>query len=429
MKLDSIRNKTYEVPLNVPSTTIHKYVEVIEKGYAKYLEAIDLCGKFIMYKQFYKLVGLFEPNLNKDESRERIGRFIIRKLEKLGFIFSSNINKNKFLYLKKPGLSFSAGDYKNSSRVTLSDDLKNDRFQISIMKVEYLLEHGEIIHNTTMFNQLMNITNHIYNTIVKTGNNYGYSCESIERVMEFEGYQEIFDFLEKNSEFEFRLGIIRSLWKDLGSLYRKLLLQKQTITHKPEYYKLFVKKDGEVMLHYIPSIIIFDASHDKKYYKDRAAKLFHAFYGIDRNNLRDVQKAYLFDKTMGYQGEHHIGYKLILIGTDEEVLNQKKAIIDEDINVSSTSPLMDYTIIVPLPIGNYILHASRKGSEYQIKQDEMIDNLILKQITRISESSKPKKKAKDITNQPKEAEVNNTSTIVETNTTGAQRILGMVSGD
>lgn len=428
MKLDSIRNKVYEIPVNIPPTTSHKYMEVIEKGYAKYLETIDLCGKFIMYKQFYKLVGLFEPNLSTDESRERTGRFIIRKLEALGFIASSNINKNKFLYLKKPGFSFAAGDYKNHSRINLSSDLKNDRFQISIMKVEYLLEHGEVIHSSTMFSQLMNITNHIYNTIVKTGNNYGYSAEGIERILELEDYQEIIDFIEESSEYECRLGIVRSLWKDLGALYRKLLLQRQTVTHKPEYYKLFVKKDGEVILHYIPNILIFDVAHDKRYYKDKAAKLFHAFYGIERNNLRDVQKVYMADENMGYIGEHHIGYKLILIGADEEVLSQKKSVIDEDINVSSTSPLMGYTSIVPLLIGNYMLHASRKGSEYQVKQDQMIDNLILKQITRINANSKPRKKAKD-SYEPKEVAKANTSTIVEANLTAAQRILGMVNGD
>lgn len=394
MNLDNIRNKIYEVPLNIPSTTAHKYIEVIEKGYAKYLEIIDLCGKFIMYQQFYKLVSILEPSLTTDESRERTARRYIKKLKELGFIDNGNINKNKFLYLKKPGFAFTACDYINSSRINLSNDLKNDRFRISLLKVEYLLQYGEIIHNSTMFRQLMSITKHVYKVIIKTGNNYEYSVESIERIMELENYKEISDFLKQNSEHKCRLGIIRSLWMDLGSFYRKMVLQKQTVTRTPEYYKLFIKNDGEVILHYIANIIIFDVSHDKKFYKDKSEKLFHAFYSIENNSLRDIQQTYISCGSMGYQGENHIGYRLTLIGSDEEVLNEKKYVIDEDINSSSTSPLMNYTIIVPLPIGNYMLHASRKGTKYQNKQDRMIENLILKQIIRLNKKKELKTKVK-----------------------------------
>jgi hypothetical protein len=431
MNLEQIKNKRYEIPLNIPQSTSHKYSEVIEKQYAKYLDAINQCGKFIMFRQFFKLTEAFSPTENTEVDKERNGLRIIKRIADLGFIDTASINKNKYIYLKKAAFALSEGDYKNSTRISLASDLKNDRFQIAILKSEYLLQYGEIIHSSTMFTQLKTITTHIFNTIRKTGNSFGYALENIEELLELDDYIKIKEYLDQYPEFQFKFGIIRGLWSEIGSLYKKMLLQKQTVTDKPILFKLFVKKDGEIILHYIANIVIFDVSHDGRFYKDKAEKLFHAFYSVEGNNLRDIQKTYLKDKNMGYQGEHHLGYKLTLIGADEEVLMKKKEVVDEGIDSSVNSPLMDYTEIVPLPIGQYLLHASRKNNEYADKQDDMINNLILKQLNRIN---KPSKKTsvevdkKDIIS--KVASSSNLEVTKQvTKVSAGQKVLDFVQGD
>ena len=96
--------------------------------------------------------------------------------------------------------------------------------------------------------------------------------------------------IDENPEYSNKLGIVRGLWVNLGTFYKKLLLQKQTVTDKPAFFRLYIKTNGEITVHYIPNIVIFDVSRDKKFYKEKVAKLFHAFYGIEGNNLKEIQK-------------------------------------------------------------------------------------------------------------------------------------------
>lgn len=432
MIIDHIRNKIYTIPKNIPPTTSHLYREVIEMGYAKYLEIIDKCGKFIMYQQFNKLVEVLDNLQITEKCLENKTRAIIKKLTKLGFIETNSINRNKFLYLKKPAFAFSDGDYINSSRVNIARDMKNDRFQIAILKVDYMLEYGEIIHSSTMLNQLKYITNHIYQNVRKTGNQYSYDVDIIEQILELDDFAKIKKLIDENPEYSNKLGIVRGLWANLGTFYKKLLLQKQTVTDKPAFFRLYIKTNGEITVHYIPNIVIFDVSRDKKFYKEKVDKLFHAFYGIEGNNLTEIQKIYMKDRTsMGFQGESHIGYKITLIGSDKEILKEKKTVIDENINSSSNSPLMDKTDIVALPIGMYLYHASRKGKEHYHKQDEMISNIILKQLIKYSDSS---------TRELVPEELNTKANLIKTVTpltivnelkmvSVGQKILDLVNGD
>jgi hypothetical protein len=432
LNIEDFINKEYVITKNIPPSNSHKYVEVIERGYAKLLEAIDRCGKFIMYHQFYNLIKVMEKTNITEDALQRKSRCIIKRLSVLGFVDSSSINNNKFLYLKKSAFAFAEGDYINSSRVTLSSDMKNDRFQIAILKVEYMLEHGEIIHSSGMINQLKYITNHIYQTVRKTGNQFGYDVEVIEQILELDDFGKIKELIDENPEFNNRIGIIRGIWMNLGTFYKKLLLQKQTVTEKPTFFKLFIKPNGEITVHYIPNIVIFDVSRDKKFYKEKAAKLFHAFYAIEGNDLKEIQKCYMKDRTsMGYQGESHIGYKITLIGSDKEILEEKKAVIDENINSSINSPLMDNADIVALPISQYLYHASRKGKEYYQKQDIMISNIILKQLIKYTDSAKKDKDKEEVsTKKVSISEVTPINTIKETKEVSiGQKILDMVNGD
>jgi hypothetical protein len=425
-------NKEYTLPKNIPASTTHKYVEIIEKGYAKLLESIDRCGKFIMYKQFYNLIKIMDKSDITEDTIQKKARLIIKRLTELGFIETSKINKNKFLYLKKSSFAFAEGDYINNSRVNPASDMKNDRFQIAILKVEYMLKHGEIIHSSTMLNQLKYITNHIYQTIMKTGNQYLYDVDVIEQILELDDFGKIKELIEEKSEYNNKIGIIRGLWLNLGTFYKRLLLQKQTVTEKPTFFKLYLKKNGEIIVHYIPNIVIFDVSRDKKFYTEKSAKLFHAFYGIEGNDLNEIQKNYMEDRSsMGFQGKSHIGYKLTLIGSDKEILEEKKAVLDENINSSINSPLMDKAYVVDLSIGKYLYHASRKGNEYYTKQDQLISNIILKQLIKYSDS--PIKEVMPKEPNTKTNSLNKTKPITNVRKANrvsvGQKILDLVNGD
>lgn len=61
--LDTLINKKYEVPLNIPLKYEHKYIEVISNGWAKYIEAITVCGNCCMLRQFTELINV----MNKDK--------------------------------------------------------------------------------------------------------------------------------------------------------------------------------------------------------------------------------------------------------------------------------------------------------------------------------------------------------------------------
>ena len=386
MKTNYFNNKEYSVPLNAPITKEHTYIEVINKGYAKYLDIINSCDKFIMYQQFYKLVELLEGQSRTKASNKTMAKRIIYNLQELGFIDTHHINKNKFMYLRKPAIALSEGDYNSNGRVTITKDLKNDKFKISILKVEHFLETGEILHSNNMIKQLKSITNDMLNLIIKNRNKYGYDIETIKEILKMNDYLDIRNYLEDKPEYLSKLDIIRGIWDDIAIFYRKLMLQRQTISDTPEYLKYFINHNGQIILHYVPKIAIFDVSHDNNYYKDKSLKLFNAFYNIKGNELRDVQKTYtLSNKTnMGHLGSHHIGYSLLLIGADEEVLREKKEIIDEDFNKSVNSPLMSYTEVEPLNIGDYLYHASRKGNRLSKKHNERINRLILKKLKTIN---------------------------------------------
>lgn len=390
MRVEDFISKTYDIPRNIPSGTSHKYLELVNKGYAKYLEIINLCGNFAMYKQFYKLVKIYEGQNRTERSNENVANKIINHLIELGFLGSSHINKNKFVYLRKSGIAVATGDYNNNQRVSLVKDLKNDKFIISVLRLEYFLSHQVVLHYTNMINQLRFITNEILKNIVKSGNKFGYSVEVINQILTMSDFLEIKEYLDSKPEHIYKLDIIRELWEILGNEFRKMVLQRQTVAENPLYLKLFIKHDGKIGLHYIPNIIVFDVSNDLKYYRDKSIKLFHLFYGIKGNALRNVQKTFMgtSGQRMGLENECRIGYKLTLIGVDDRVLLEKKKVIDEDVDSSVNSPLMGYTDIVSLPVGEYLYHASRKGNKFSKKHNDRIEGLILKKIVQLKENEK-----------------------------------------
>jgi hypothetical protein len=396
LNISYFSNKNYAVPTNISPKTTHKYIKVINFGYAKYLDIIFYCDGFAMYKQFEKLVYLMDGQDKKPETNRKTALKIIKDLINLGFVGSHNINQNKFLYLKKPSFALVTGDYKCSNRINLTKDLKNDKFRIAILKLEHFLQYDELIHNRTMMYHLKRITRAILKRISESKNKYNYAIECIEEILKMDDYLEIKKYLEEHPEYRYKLDIIRSLWVELGEVFRKMVLQRETVSIHPVYLKTFILSNGQVILHYIPNIIIFDVSRDKKFFKDKSIKLFEAFYKISGNALRGIHKAYINSNrtSMGYEGEHHIGYKLTLIGEDEEVLKEKRAVIDEVIGNSTNTPVMDYSDIEALGTGKYLYHASRKGNDYSRSHDERINYELFKKFREIDERQKKERQAK-----------------------------------
>lgn len=379
LNADYFKNKNYELPSDLPPRTSHKYMEVINEGFAKYLEVAFLSGGFVMYKQVIKLMGLFEGKGRTEDTNEKYAYTMVKRLEELGFIKSDYINRNKVFYLRKPALVLVTNNANTTHRVNIAKDLKNDKFKIAILKVEYFIEFNELLHHQTMFEQLKLITKDIYSKVQQTGNIYNYDLDSIQKILLMDSYEDILKYLQSHEEHIHRLEVVRQLWEHIGKLYQKLILQRQTVTSLPAYGKCYIKEDGRAVLHYIPNIVIFDVSHDSRYYKERCVKLFYEFTQMSLNVLRGVQSEFIKSKgkSVGFMGDTHIGYRLMLIGDDKEVLEGKKKVIDENINSSVISPLMDYTTTIELNIAQYLLHASRKMGELSEKQNMRINKILL----------------------------------------------------
>ncbi len=396
LNLKYFSKKEYQIPKNAPETTRHKYRKVIDSGYAPYLDVVYHCDGFAMYKQIYKLVKKNDGVKRSDNACYKRAIRMIKNLEQLGFVGTGHINQNKFMYLKKPAFALVAGDYMHSGRVNLAKDFKNDKFRIAILKMEYFIERDELLHNKSMFYHLTRITKQLRMKIYETDNKYGYSLEAIDEILKLNDYHEIKKYLEAHPEYRYKLDVVRVLWNELGTLYAKMVFQRETVLLKPVYLKLFVGTDGQVILHYIPNIIIFDVSRDKKYFLDKSEKLFNAFYKIEGNALRGIRNAYLKSgrKNMGYEGEHHIGYVLTIVGEDLGVLKQKSGAINETIGSSVNTPVMDEVKVVALDTGQYLYHVSRKGNEYSRAHDERIESLIASKLIEIERKNEEKRRAR-----------------------------------
>ena len=157
--IDNLNTKLYNIPINVSKATKHKYMEVINKDYSKYLEAIALSGGFCMYKQFGMLISTF--NKHKDLSDGTMSVYtssMVKNLETLGFIGTSFLNRNKYVYLKHPTFALIDGDYNTSRRLILKNELKINKFTTNIIKMEYLINYDECFPKDILDKQLLWIT-------------------------------------------------------------------------------------------------------------------------------------------------------------------------------------------------------------------------------------------------------------------------------
>jgi hypothetical protein len=333
------------------------------------------------------------------KSNISIGNRIINELEDLGFVACDFFNQNKYLYLKKPSLALIDGDYNTGTRNNLAKSLKNNKFMFALMNVEYFLQNNSILHFSDMHSQLLYITKVIYREIIRTHNKYRYDCSSIEQILDFASINSAIQFIENKPEHECKLGIIRTLWTVVGKLYKSMLLQRQTVLLTPEYLNVFSHDSGEIILHYIPDIVFYDISKDKAFYKEKMQSLFSVFNSIQDNDLRNMNAQYIRNKRFEPLGKHIFGFKATLLGVDEEVLLEKKHVIDSELS-NPYSPVMDYTTIFAFDLGKYLYHASRKSNAFANKHDEMLTNLILRRYIAISSKNNvltDKNKSSEIT--------------------------------
>lgn len=383
MNLSELRNKEYCIPENIPSSSSHKYLTIIEKDYSKYIAVIYYCGKYVMQQQFYKIIKKYNPHL-KESSCETNGKKILKELEALGFIKTDHINRNKFIMLRQPSLALITGDYKKTPRINHMQDLKNNNFKVCVMKCDFLLEHGYIPSGNDLFIQLQSITNEFKNKVIETNNKYNYDLNLIRRINECESFNEVFNLLSDINFLIVDIGIIKDLWLGIGKLYSKLQLHKQTVCPTPFYLDISIQEDSQVIIKYIADIIIFD-TYDMNYYSSKLEQLYSAFFKCENNNLHKAQENFINNKNLNLNFGCCLGYKLTLIGANKEILTKKKEFIDSNLHKSINSPLMYYTDVYPTSVNQYLLHSSQKNNKYFEYHDRTIENLIRKKILEIND--------------------------------------------
>lgn len=375
--IEEINDKKYKVPDNITERTRCKYVEVIDKGWARYLDVLVQCGQFCMQQQFTKLLEILNTDRNiKDTTLNSYSSRIIKRLEELKFIGSDYINNYKFIYLRQPSFSLVEGDYINNYRINFKKDFKSDKFLNSILRVEYFLEYKNFTPYSNMHEQLYEITKDVYDLIVETGNGYEYDLKAIEKILDLKKYSDITKYLNTTNEYKNKLGIIRPLWNHLGKEYWKMGRHRQTISSKPFYLKYHVLNTGEITIHYIPKIIIIDSNRELDYFKDKSNSFFYMFFDMPNNNTLNMQRNFIEKGILGSEHDNILGYTVEIIGSDEKNLRKKIEVLNEQFGENEYSPMVTKSSFVSLNIDKYI-NKSRKGevkmfNKYEKKIEEYI---------------------------------------------------------
>ncbi|GLC31147.1 hypothetical protein [Clostridium omnivorum] len=384
--LNDILKKNYEVPKNINPKLCHKYVEVIAKGYAPFLEVVYNCGGFCTLTQFSKFILKTNKLINTEKSARNKATKILNTLLDLGFVGVEALNKNKVLYLKKPGRALILGNYNSGFKNGIAQKLRNNNFMISLLKFEFLLDTNNFLSSQSMFHQLMIITSDYYKIIRKFGNRYNYNLPLIEKLLKLSDYDSIINLIKSQPEHICKLGVLRDLWINVGTLFKGMALQNNTVMIKPRFAKIIITTYGELIMHCIFDIVIFDIDKSKDYYRNKIKALYYVFSGITDNNLKDIQNTFSDTKSLGKDRQHHIGYSLTLIGDNIDILNSHKQHIDSFWGSSPYSPLLAQTTIIHYPINRYLSHASSKGNSISAKLVKRLDNLVPEKLSNLKDT-------------------------------------------
>jgi len=380
----SLKDKSYNIPVNAPLSSEHRYLDVINKGYSKYLDSIYQCGNLCMLSQFVDIVKNFEADRGFSENYYyKFSINIIKDLEKLGFISTHYLNRHKYIYLKQPTFALISGNYKVSRRANKRNDLKTEKFFSTIIRMEYLLKYGETFSHEYLDSQLLQITKAALNLIIDSGNTYKHDITTIKRIIELGTYKRIGTIVNNTRENNTRLGIIRFIWKELGKEFWKIGLQGQFISKKPYHFKLNLLPDGRITLHYAPMIMIIDSFYDTDFYKGQSNKFFHMFFNMNGNVTQSIKQEYLLNKDFSYPHFNRVGYTIKVIGSNERQLKEKINILNMPFDGDNQhSPLIAPCDYVCIDIEDYFKYSSNVSSDnkdFETANDN-IDKLIKKQL-------------------------------------------------
>lgn len=387
--LNELSNKKYNVPSDITQKRTLKYYEiVIEKGWAKYLDALTRCGPFAMRPQFVELIDILEPNKYvSNATLNSQATLILQELEKLNFISTGFLNNYKYIYLKNSAYTLVLGTKKHPYRYSFKKEFNNEKFIDSLLKVEYLLRYDDILDYSNLQNQLYTITDNVYNLIIDSQNKYNYDISAIENILSIYKnsntmvYKNIIDYLNTTNEYNSKLGIIRTLWEYLGKEYWKISRLRNTVTKEPFYLQLNLLPSGEVTIHYIAEIIIIDTNNSLDYYQSRNNTFFYMFFDMPNNNTRNIIKNFSKERKLGNIYDNIFGYKVKIIGYDKDALIEKTNTINKAYGVSEYSPMVvkcDYIDL--MNVGRYLEKSRAYNPPIFIEYVTKIEDLIKKQM-------------------------------------------------
>lgn len=242
---------------------------------------------------------------------------------------------------------------------------------------------------------MLGITIKALNIIKINKNSYNYDLETIEKIVELKSYEKITLYLNNKPEYKHKLGILRTIWTEVGKEFWKLSRQGYSISDTPVYLNLFISDNGEITLHYVPEIIIFDTSRDLEYYRNLSNNLFHLFVNIDKNSTLNLQKSYIETEELGYNHFNRIGYSCLVIGTNEEQLKAKIEILNNQYDGNNEyHPLVKPCSYIKLDTNNYFKQASirAKKIKHYKKVEAKIDEILNEKMSKVpAEKNKIKK--------------------------------------
>lgn len=381
MSFEHFLDREYKMPLNIPEKHKYNYIEILDKGYGKYLDIISSCGNVIMLNQFVEIVSRYHPvKYSNYRSYSRVSEPIVIRLMELGFIDVGIMGKFKYIYLKQPSLALVYGDYKTHYRAGVKNTINANNLMYSINKVQALLDYNVLYDYYIMHNQLMEITIEIYDLIVKSGNKYGYDTDKIKHIIELGTYERIKDYLNDDSVYDTKIGVIKTLWEDLAKGYCALGRKRQTINSIPFYKKVHIQDDGLVTLHYVPEVIIYDVMKNQQYYEVQSNLLFKIFFKLRYNATDELKNEYLLNNSLGATHLNRIGYVVKIIGNNEDNLKNAINIMDAPYYddkythtpiVKNSTPLLVNTI-------DYFMYSNTSNVNNEVfhNTDNYIDKLI-----------------------------------------------------
>lgn len=350
-----------------------------------------------MLNQFAQLID--KMNKDKKYSENTLNVYttnITNRLEELGFIGKGLLNNFKYIYTKRPAFAFQEGNYINNRKINKKTDFRTDKFLNTLIRLDYLIHYDSYYPYSNISHQLLEITKEAYSLIKNNNNKNGYDLKTIEKIIELETYEKISLYLSKYPEYKNKLGIIRTLWAEIGKEFWKLSRQGHSISDKPLYLKIFILDDGEIVLHYVPEIVIFDTARNLEYYKKQSNNFFHLFLDITNNKTQHLQKNFIDTKELGYDHFNRIGYTCLLIGTNETQLKIKAGILNKHYNQENDyHPLVSPCRYICLDTDKYL----KQGSTTSIKNKSFIETEkkieeTLKSLNAIESVNKEEKRTK-----------------------------------